>query len=302
VPKKRESKPIKLAVKNDGPLIDEVKKNRQEHALRKAIARRIDIYEIRNEAARLARSPRKHEAIVHLFSPKRFEERAEFILHRTDITDLIGRELLKYLNPTFDSRLKALIQDWIQGAESIQNSVPLLSVFEYCQDLARQYEDVLGGPGGLGAEPEEQPPESKRGVSLREFSTTALAAELLKRPVNKKLRQGAEIEVENNGRPRWRDDEKSKPADLRDLSAPAFLRKVWADKKTLYRGEVRDYDFELMEAVEGYLGVRKSRGLDAGEAKGLKLVDGRPPETHGVKRKPNKQKQTRAARNAGMRP
>ncbi|MDH6258437.1 hypothetical protein [Bradyrhizobium sp. BR13661] len=77
-------------------------------------------------------------------------------------------------------------------------------------------------------------------------------------------------------RPKW--DERGKYAELKDLSAPQFLKRVYADAITsdgsIEKQMVRDIDPKLMASVEVYLSNRKSRQKDLGDAAGLRLIAG----------------------------
>jgi hypothetical protein len=77
-------------------------------------------------------------------------------------------------------------------------------------------------------------------------------------------------------RPKW--DERGKYAELKDLSAPQFLKRVYADVITpdgsIEKQMVRDIDPKLMASVEVYLSNRKSRQKDLGDADGLRLIAG----------------------------
>lgn len=77
-------------------------------------------------------------------------------------------------------------------------------------------------------------------------------------------------------RPKW--DERGKYAELKDLSAAKFLKRVYADviasDGSVKKQTIRDIDSKLMVAVEVYVHTRKSRGQDAGDAEGLRLIAG----------------------------
>lgn len=75
-------------------------------------------------------------------------------------------------------------------------------------------------------------------------------------------------------RPRWED--RAKYSELEFLPAPEFLKRVWADQISptgeIEKELVRRQDSALMIAVEGYIKNRQRRAIDAGAAKGLKLI------------------------------
>ncbi len=75
-------------------------------------------------------------------------------------------------------------------------------------------------------------------------------------------------------RPRWED--RAKYSELEFLPAPAFLKRVWADKISptgeIEKELVRRQDPALMVAVEGYVKNRQRRAVDVGAAEGLKLI------------------------------
>lgn len=78
-------------------------------------------------------------------------------------------------------------------------------------------------------------------------------------------------------RPKWPD--KEKPAELRGLTSPQFLKAVHADiiKDNIVRKlDVRARDPELMEAVENYISKRKKRGANLGDAAGLIFIISHP--------------------------
>ena len=64
------------------------------------------------------------------------------------------------------------------------------------------------------------------------------------------------------------------------LTAPQFLKRVHPDfitpDGTVHNEVIRAIDPQLMKAVETYIGQRNARGLDHGDAKGLKFVLARP--------------------------
>lgn len=77
-------------------------------------------------------------------------------------------------------------------------------------------------------------------------------------------------------RPKW--DERGKYAELKDLSAPKFLKQVYADviasDGSINKKTVRDIDPKLMGIVEVYINSRKSRKQGLGDAEGLRLIAG----------------------------
>ncbi len=82
-------------------------------------------------------------------------------------------------------------------------------------------------------------------------------------------------------RPKW--DERGKYAELKDLSSPAFLKRVYADEiaadGTIKKTTVRACDDVLMTRVETYISAREEKGLPLGDAAGLRFVTspaGRP--------------------------
>lgn len=100
--------------------------------------------------------------------------------------------------------------------------------------------------------------------------------------------EAVEREIENLGRATWKPDPKKPDAflHLRHLTAPQFLKEVWKDKiknGRIPREAIKEYDPALLTALTTYISQRKSRNLDAGDAKGLVVVDlrkkrpGRPP-------------------------
>ena len=82
-------------------------------------------------------------------------------------------------------------------------------------------------------------------------------------------------------RPKW--DERGKYAELKDLSAPLFLKRVYADEiapdGTIKKETVRATDKTLMARVETYISNREERNLPLGDAEGLRFATkpaGRP--------------------------
>jgi hypothetical protein len=105
----------------------------------------------------------------------------------------------------------------------------------------------------------------------------------IERLVNKKL-------ATNKTRPLW--DERAEDRELADLSAPKFLKRVWADQiapdGTLVKEDVRAKDRSLMASVEAYIKGRKRKvrddgSIDYGDAEGLLFISrpgGRPQKHH----------------------
>ena len=82
-------------------------------------------------------------------------------------------------------------------------------------------------------------------------------------------------------RPKW--EERGKYAELKDLSAPQFLKRVYADEigrgGSIKKAVVRNTDPALMSIVEAYISGREARGRGMGDAEGLRFVTsnaGRP--------------------------
>jgi hypothetical protein len=77
-------------------------------------------------------------------------------------------------------------------------------------------------------------------------------------------------------RPKW--GERGKYAELKDLTAPLFLKRVYADEiapdGTIKKEAVRAVDKTLMARVENYISVREERQQDLGDAEGLRLIAG----------------------------
>ncbi|MBR0967875.1 hypothetical protein JQ554_33360 [Bradyrhizobium diazoefficiens] len=75
-------------------------------------------------------------------------------------------------------------------------------------------------------------------------------------------------------RPLW--DDRANHPELANLSAPQFLKRVWADQiapdGTIEKEMVRKIDRSLMAKVDGYLSTRERRQQDAGDAAGLRFV------------------------------
>jgi hypothetical protein len=77
-------------------------------------------------------------------------------------------------------------------------------------------------------------------------------------------------------RPKW--DERGKYDDLKKLSSPAFLKRVYADEiapdNSIAKEAVRKTDPKLMAAVETYISGREGSQRDMGDAEGLRLIAG----------------------------
>jgi cold shock CspA family protein len=75
-------------------------------------------------------------------------------------------------------------------------------------------------------------------------------------------------------RPRW--DDRAKYPELANLSAPLFLKRVWADQigadGTIEKELVRQNDRSLMGTVDNYIAAREKRRRDAGDAEGLRFI------------------------------
>lgn len=76
-------------------------------------------------------------------------------------------------------------------------------------------------------------------------------------------------------RPRW--DDRAGYPELANLSAPEFLKRVWADQFDPDGSIARELvsDKNLLKIVGTYIGKRRDRGLNLGDAKGLRLVRGK---------------------------
>jgi hypothetical protein len=75
-------------------------------------------------------------------------------------------------------------------------------------------------------------------------------------------------------RRKW--DERGKYAELKDLSAPQFLKAVYPDAiapdGTVEKIAIRAIDRKLMASVDAYVYARESREQDLGDARGLRFV------------------------------
>jgi hypothetical protein len=81
-------------------------------------------------------------------------------------------------------------------------------------------------------------------------------------------------EIRDKDRAQWND--KNKPASVAKLTAPEFLKEVWADK--IIEGVVRNDDIsdkDLVQAVRAYINGRKGQP-DLGHAEGLTIVPSPP--------------------------
>lgn len=77
-------------------------------------------------------------------------------------------------------------------------------------------------------------------------------------------------------RPKW--DERGKYDELKNLSSPAFLKRVYADEMapdgSIAKEAVRKTDPKLLAIVTAYISEREGRRQDMGEAEGLRLIAG----------------------------
>ena len=75
-------------------------------------------------------------------------------------------------------------------------------------------------------------------------------------------------------RPLW--DDRAKYPKLANLSAPLFLKRVWADQigadGTIEKEFIRQNDRSLMGTVDNYITTRERRRQDAGDAEGLRFI------------------------------
>jgi hypothetical protein len=104
-------------------------------------------------------------------------------------------------------------------------------------------------------------------INLPRSLWTSAAAEIV-RVVRKQVVAATE-------RPRW--DERDRYPELANLSAPKFLKRVWADQFSADGSIARELvsDKKLLRIVGVYVGNRQSRGLDLGDAEGLRLIRGK---------------------------
>jgi hypothetical protein len=106
------------------------------------------------------------------------------------------------------------------------------------------------------------------GVPEKDFEATAAELE--------RVARARAIVATGARRPKW--DERGKYAELKDLSAPKFLKQVYGDviapDGTVNKKLIRDMDAKLMASVEVYLSARKSRQQSDGDAAGLRLIAG----------------------------
>jgi hypothetical protein len=80
--------------------------------------------------------------------------------------------------------------------------------------------------------------------------------------------------IKGEARPLW--DARARYPELADLSAPEFLKRVWADQigpdGSIERAAVSQKDKKLLALVDAYIGRRKDRRQDAGAAAGLRFI------------------------------
>jgi hypothetical protein len=105
--------------------------------------------------------------------------------------------------------------------------------------------------------------------------------ESMHRETAAKLERIAKADAKAALRPKW--DERGKYSELKDLSAPQFLKHVFADEiapdGSIKKETVRESDPKLMSIVEAYISARERDGRDLGAAKGLRFITsnaGRP--------------------------
>jgi hypothetical protein len=93
-------------------------------------------------------------------------------------------------------------------------------------------------------------------------------------------------------RPSWL-GRKERGGELAALTAPLFLKRVYADEiapdGTVQKELIRTLDPPLMDAIETYISSRTRRGRDLGDASGLVFVTSRPPTNaiHGTRPNPS---------------
>jgi hypothetical protein len=104
----------------------------------------------------------------------------------------------------------------------------------------------------------------ERDVAPELWNETAAEIE---RVIRKKIADSKE-------RPLW--DDRARYPELADLSAPEFLKRVWADQigsdGSIERAAVSQKDKKLLALVDAYIGRRKDRRQDAGAAAGLRFI------------------------------
>jgi hypothetical protein len=162
-------------------------------------------------------------------------------------------------------------------------------------DLVTQFSAEIGDAYGIDKDDilrEREAKTPKRVVGGTETTTTEkvndtrddfndrfLLAALAKRGISEELRLSvaAELTGSKSLKPQWVDKDKSD--ELKNLTAPQFLKRVHSDiikKNKVYKADVRARDPDLMNAVEAYISQRKRRGADLGDATGLILIASRP--------------------------
>jgi hypothetical protein len=115
-------------------------------------------------------------------------------------------------------------------------------------------------------------PTDRRGLVVANFEKGFHAAASDKRvgPIGR----DGEVEATRPTWPQWLD--KHKPAELRGLTSPRFLKAVHADliapDGTVRKLDVRRRDPDLMDCIENYISKRKRRKKDLGDADGLNFV------------------------------
>jgi hypothetical protein len=119
--------------------------------------------------------------------------------------------------------------------------------------------------------------DEKHDISRHQYLDTYLEIEGVPDAARPALAREIHRLVVRAARPRW--TSRLDYRDLRELSAPGFLRRVHDNEireGIVNKEEIRALDPELMAAVENYIAARKRRGRDLGDAEGLRFELRRP--------------------------
>ena len=140
--------------------------------------------------------------------------------------------------------------------------------------------------------PETDRPTTKDGESLNKPLSALLTSwgipESMHGEMAAELESIVKARASASRRPKW--DERDKYAELKHLSAPQYLKRVYSDliasDGAIEKQAIREIDPKLMASVEVYMSNRKKREQDAGDAAGLRLIAG-PTSPH---RQPTRRK------------
>lgn len=214
-----------------------------------------------------------------------------FVRKNPEYEGYVGQEDLMRFAELVHQKLEQVPQDAIQNLvqvsfksdelRGLEKIVPD-DLLKICGPIARQYPRFKNV---LIAYRFEEPKQEER-------VSEPLAAYLTEMNVPREKWQEAALELARvvlrlsapDDRPLW--DDRAKYPELAKLSAPQFLKQVWADQigpdGMIEKESVRQKDPKLMSNVEKYVAKREEREQDAGDADGLKFIRSRVGRPKGL--------------------